>query len=144
MNDTTSRFADDTFEVTLQDVRKYAAAIGRLLPATADPAGIRVPATFYLSLGMARGRIRPRADLAADGMPAEEPLGGRRFMAAGTEVWFGEPMRIGDRVTVSQELVARERKNGRSAVLDFITVQRRYVRHDGALLARERYTRVAR
>lgn len=137
-------FANETFDVVLQDVRKYAAALGRSIQASADPSTVEVPLTFYLALGMARGRIRPRAELAPDGMPGEEPLGERRFMAAGSEVWFGERMSIGDRVTVEQELVAHEQKQGRSATLDFVTVERRYVRQDGALVVRERYTRVAR
>jgi hydroxyacyl-ACP dehydratase HTD2-like protein with hotdog domain len=129
------------FLVTRQDIAKFSTAIGYPMPPGADAP---VPVMFYLTMGMARGRILTREQLGADGLPAEETALGGRFMAAGTEVWFHEDLAVGEVVTVRQKILADTRKTGRQGDFRLVTVQREYLGENGRLVIDERYTRVVR
>jgi hydroxyacyl-ACP dehydratase HTD2-like protein with hotdog domain len=133
--------APERFLVTRQDIAKFSTAIGYETGRDADDAA---PVMFYLTMGMARGRILTRPHLGMDGLPTDEVPLGSRFMAAGTEVWFYEQLSVGDLITVSQAVVSDVKKTGRHGEFRLFTVRREYRRDDGRLAVDERYTRVVR
>lgn len=127
--------------MTRQDIAKFSTAIGYETGPDTDDAA---PAMFYLTMGMARGRILTRPHLGIDGLPTDETALGSRFMAAGTEVWFHEQLSVGDLITVSQAVVSDVRKTGHHGDFRLVTVRREYRRGDSRLAVDERYTRVVR
>jgi hydroxyacyl-ACP dehydratase HTD2-like protein with hotdog domain len=133
--------APQQFLVSRQDIAKFSTAIGYEAEPDADSA---VPAMFYLTLGMAHGRILTRQRLGVDGLPMAETALGSRFMAAGTEVWFHEDLAAGDVISVTQSVVEDVRKTGRQGDFRLVTVRREYRRDDGRLAIDERYIRVVR
>ena len=152
MRDAAPRFRSETFEVTSRDIAKFATAIGTKNPIHFNAAAaarlgysqIVAPPSFYIALGMARGKLRQRSELTEDGLPKDEPFAGMRMMAGATEVQLLHPILAGDVVKVSQRLLHTEEREGRSGQIRLMTFERRYVRQDRATLAVERYVRLAR
>jgi acyl dehydratase len=146
------RFRSETFDVSRRDIAKFATAIGARSPIYFNTSAARrigyrdvvAPPSFYVALGMARGKLKQRSELMPDGLPDGEPLAGMRMMAGDTDVRLHYPIVAGDSIKVSQRLVNTYEREGRSGHIRFMTFERRYVRQDDLTVAVERYVRLAR
>lgn len=137
--------------ITREDVRRYAVAVGADDPVHHDVAAARAagwpdllaPTTFFCSLGLSLGRVIPRAQLGAEGLPLADDLAGRRVVAGGTEVEVVGDICAGDEITVAQRSVATEHKQGSAGPLELHVYERTY-RRGAELVVTERFTRIAR
>jgi 3-methylfumaryl-CoA hydratase len=82
-----------------------------------------------------------RGELGEDGHPAHghflPPIPHRRRMFAGGRLRVRSPIRIGDRVGCTSELVAVRPKSGRSGEMLFVTVRRTFARDGRELVVEE-------
>jgi acyl dehydratase len=139
-----------SFAVSRADIRKFAVSIGAQSPihhdvAAARDAGFRdlvAPAYFFLTLGMALGRILPVTALRTDGLPADDRLTSK-VVAGGSQVALGEPICAGDEVEVRVSELQPEVKQGASGRLTIYTVHRTYT-VGGVMCADESYIRIGK
>ncbi len=127
-----------TYDVEKGAVIKFAQAIGDSNPLFQDetaardgPYGVIVaPPTFLRSLiaGVAKSEF-PR--------PFPNNLDG------GSEYEFFEPIRIGDRITVTKAIVELTERQGRLGTMLFTTAETRYVNQLGQLAATQRTTGIS-
>jgi 3-methylfumaryl-CoA hydratase len=116
-----------------------AAALSALLdlPAAAAGSGDPLPPMWHWLHFLDHPR---RSELGEDGHPAHghflPPIPHRRRMIAGGRLRVRSPIRIGDRVECTSELVAVRPKSGRSGEMLFVTVRRTFSR-DGRVLVVE-------
>src|SRR4051812_46195163 len=84
-----TRPATEGFEVTRASIQRFAIATGITSPVhhdvrAAGDAGypdVAAPPYFFVSLGLAMGQVRPRAQLGEGGMPADDPLAASKVVA---------------------------------------------------------------
>jgi acyl dehydratase len=146
------RFRPESFLITNHDIAKFARAIGADNPIYFDDAAalssgrssIVAPPSYYISLGLTRGRILPRDALGVDGLPISEPLAGAKIMAGETHVRFTGEIRAGDTIDVNQTLRDVYFRDGRNGRLTFMVYRRRYVAKGRGTVVDELYTRFAR
>lgn len=112
-----------TRQVTRDDVRRFAFAIGADDPIHHDVAAARAqgyrdlvaPAYFFVSLGMPIGVEIPVSALGEDGLPPTN--GGGRRVAGTTSVRWFEQICAGDEVVVTRRRMAPSVKEGRTGAL---------------------------
>ena len=120
-----------TYDVEKGAVIKFAQAIGDSNPLFQDEAAARSgPPTFLRSLiaGEAKSEF-PR--------PFPNNLDG------GSEYEFFEPIRVGDRITVTKAIVELTERQGRLGTMLFTTAETRYVNQLGQLAATQRTTGIS-
>ena len=147
-----TRFRPESYLVTNHDIAKFARAIGAENPIYFDEAAalssgrnsIVAPPSYYISLGLTRGRILPRNALGVDGLPMSEPLSGAKIMAGETHVRFTGEIRAGDTIAVHQTLRDVYFRDGRDGRLTFMVYRRRYVAQARGMVVDELYTRFGR
>jgi acyl dehydratase len=127
-----------TYDVEKGAVVKFAQAIGDTNPLFQDePAarngpygGIVAPPTFLRSL--------------IAGEPKEEfPRPFPNNLDGGSEYEFFEPIRAGDRITVTKAIVDLSERQGRLGTMLFTTAETRYVNQLGQLAATQRTTGIS-
>jgi acyl dehydratase len=85
-------------------------------------------------------------DLMPDGQHAALGVEGVTGTAlfAGQEIELGEPLHLGDVLTMEERLLGIEDKQGRSGPLAIVTTEETYLKQTGALVARTVTTRIFR
>lgn len=132
-----------TFEVSRQDIRKYAAATGqreaRFL------AGDEAPLMFVFGAMMP---VLPLDELLEDGRQPDNPLIPelplKRIMAGGSEFAVYRRVLAGDVLVCRQSLADIYEKQGSEGPLIFLVFENRFETTDGAPVLTERLTRIAR
>lgn len=147
-------FPDYRFQVLDRDIQKYAHAIGETDPIhfdhdTAVSAGYRgivAPPFFPYVIRMHAAHVVSRDRLAPDGSATDDvpPLSTTRAMAGEVTMELGEAVVARDEITVSKRVVDMYEKEGRSGPLVFVTMEFEFLNQDGAMVARERFTRIYR
>ena len=142
------------FAVSARDILKYAHAIEatdriHFDRAAATEAGYRdvvAPPLFPYVIRMQSYNLTDRHGLLEDGSPAADvpPLPTRRAMAGETSIELGEPVVAGDVITVQKRLIDMYEKEGKSGPLVFVQMEFTFHNQDGALVARELFTRIYR
>ena len=125
------------YEVEKGAVIRFAEAIDDPNPAYQDEiyarksryGGIIAPPTFFRAMRAGS----PRAH-------AESPL--KRVLDGGSEWEFYEPVRPGDRITVTQALADAAQRSGRLGPMVILTRETRYVNQIGQLVAVQRTTSI--
>lgn len=150
----TFEFSPYTVVVSEQDIAKFATATGATdrsyFDAEAARAkhegarGVLAPRAFFLGIGTSRGRVVPRSEYGADGLPAIERLADARLVVGGSKTEYFEDIYAGDEVTIEQEIGSIKPRVGRSGPMLLIELVRRYSRTDGALLVLDRITQIVR
>lgn len=150
----TFEFSPYTVVVSEQDIAKFATAIGADDRAYFDADAARAkhegargpvaPRAYFLGIGTTRGRVVPRSDYGADGLPAIERLADTRLVVGGSETEYFEDIYAGDEVTVEQEIGSIKPRVGMSGPMLLIELIRRYSRADGTLLVLDRITQIVR
>lgn len=92
--------------------------------------GVIAPPTFFRSLRPGPSRVQ-----------AQSPL--PRVLDGGSEWEFFEPVRAGDRITVTTKLADVARRTGRLGPMIIMTRETRYVNHLGQLVAIQRSTGIS-
>lgn len=142
------------YQVTPQDIARYARAIGANDPIHYEPdaaraagyADVVAPPLFPYVIRMQAYNLIAREQLEPDGSPSADvpPIAARRAMAGETHLELGEPVVAGDVVTVKKRLLHLYEKEGKSGPLVFVQTEYLFTRDDGALVAREVFTRIYR
>lgn len=136
------------YTISRAEVRRFALSIGAMADVHHDVeaarrAGYRdllAPAYFFLTIGLALGRMLPSSELRADGLARADDLDGR-VVNGGSEVVLGEPLCAGDEVAVVVEESAPQVKHGSSGLLSVQTINRTYS-VNGRAAVREAYVRI--
>ena len=138
--------------VTKRDIRRWAYAIGDSNPMWLDDdvakgthyGSVVAPPFFFTAFHLEE---EPLEELEASGLGRkmglrmEVPVPGFvGAVAGGREVWFGEPIRPGDEITVEQKIVDIYEKQGRSGPMVFIIDEWTYTNQRGEVLVRSRET----
>ena len=142
------------FDVTVRDIQKYSHAIGETDPIHFDQEAARAagyrnvvaPPLFPYSIRMQAYNLVAPDQLEEDGSASLDvpQLPTRRAMAGETSIELGEPVVAGDVVTVEKRIVDLYEKEGRSGPLVFVKTEFAFHNQDGALVAREEFTRIYR
>lgn len=127
----------EVYEVEKGAIIRFAEAIGDPNPVYQDEAaarksrygGIIAPPTFFRAMRAGP----PRAQV-------ESPL--KRVLDGGSEWEFYEPVRPGDRITVTQALADAAQRSGRLGTMVILTRETRYVNQLGQLVALQRTTSI--
>ncbi len=127
----------EVYEVEKGAVIRFAEAIDDPNPAYQDEAaarksrygGIIAPPTFFRAMRAGPQRAH-----------AESPL--KRVLDGGSEWEFYEPVRPGDRITVTQALADATQRSGRLGPMVILTRETRYVNQIGQLVAVQRTTSI--
>lgn len=145
-----------TFEypVSSVDIARYARATGETDPVHYDRdaatargfADVVAPPYFTYVIRTHAANLVERSRLAPDGSSAADvpPIETTRAMAGETTMEVGEPVVAGDTVTVAKRIVDLYEKEGRSGPLVFVVVEFTFTNQRGAMVARERFTRIYR
>ena len=142
------------FPVTAHEIARYARAIGATDPIHYDPEQARAagysdvvaPPLFpYVIRMQVYGLVGPDS-LEVDGSPRADvpPLPTRRAMAGETHLELGDPVMAGDVITVEKRMLDLYEKEGKSGPLVFVQMEYLFTKGDGALVAREQFTRIYR
>ena len=91
--------------------------------------GIIAPPTFFRAMRSGPARVQ-----------AESPF--KRVLDGGSEWEFYEPVRPGDRITVTQKLANAVQRSGRLGPMIILTRETRYVNQLGQLVAVQRTTSI--
>jgi acyl dehydratase len=124
-----------THDVERGAIRRFADAIGDVSPPYRDEeaarnsrhGGLIAPPTFLRSLPAGPHRVELRS-------PYPEVLDG------GSEWEYFEPVRAGDRITVTSRIVELKERSGRLGPMLFVTTETRYVNQSGRVAATQRGT----
>ena len=131
------------FEVSRNDIRKYAVASGQRLQRFLD--GDEAPLLFLFSVLMP---VLPLDQLLADGHKPDDalipelPL--KRIMAGGSEYAVHRGIYPGDVLLCQQTLVDIYEKQGAEGPLIFLVFENRFETEAGEPVVTERLTRIAR
>lgn len=148
------QFSQGVIEVSRADVIKFAIATGAVDAVHFDVDAARAaghpdlvaPLGFHHALSSHSTMLVSRHRLGPDGVPAglipDLPL--KRAMAGETEIEFLADVHAGDTITVTQTVAGLVEKEGRSGPLILLTVAFEHVNQHGAVVVRERATRVLR
>jgi acyl dehydratase len=139
--------------VSRKEAQRFAAAVGDLNPLYFDDEAARaqgyrdvITPPLFLS-HVLQGVTRLDA-LRPDGVPAEAggdlPLRAQRLMAGGEEYEFLEPIYPGDTISATTRIQNIEEKSGRSGGFVLVTRETVYTNQDGVLVARARFSMIAR
>jgi acyl dehydratase len=128
--------------VTRRDIRKYAVATGNRQQKYLD--GDQAPPMFHVPLFW---DVVPLDQLTPDGVSIDTllpkfPL--EKAMAGGLEIEYHKPVYPGDWLTATRTLTDIYEKQGRSGPLIFYEVVMEIRNDDGALVIREKTTRILR
>ncbi|MDR5761426.1 MaoC family dehydratase N-terminal domain-containing protein [Caballeronia sp. LZ035] len=131
------------FEISRQDVRKYAVATGQRQARFLS--GDEAPLLFLFSAMMP---VLPLDALRADGHAPDNPLIPelplKRIMAGGSEYEVRGRLRAGDVLHCTQTLVDLFEKQGSDGPLIFLVFENRFDDDSGHTVVIERLTRIAR
>lgn len=140
--------------VSRTDIRRFARAIGETDPVYHDVAAARAaghpdllaPAYFPYVVRMHAAHLVPADELAPDGSARADvpPLPTTRAMAGETSIEFGAPIHAGDLLRLEKRIVDLYEKEGRSGTLVFVVTEFAFTNADGAVVFRERFTRIYR
>jgi acyl dehydratase len=135
----------NVYEVTKKDIRRFAQAIGDTNPLYTDEeyakksryGKIIAPPLFCHSLAF---EDVPAEELRFDGLPDElnVPLPVQRAIGGGSEFEVGEPVSPGDVLTVSVTITDITKKEGKSGILYFISLDTIYTNQKNKIVAREK------
>jgi hydroxyacyl-ACP dehydratase HTD2-like protein with hotdog domain len=132
-----------TDPVSVRHVREYLAAVGGPWADWSENSeeGLLVPPMFFSSLSR---WIVPEANLLPDGQHADIGLKGveGRPMAGGQTVQFFAPLKIGDVLDVTEELVSITEKLGRKGPLVLVDTERIFINQRDELVGQTRFTTV--
>ncbi|MBI4339281.1 MAG: MaoC family dehydratase N-terminal domain-containing protein [Chloroflexi bacterium] len=125
------------YEVEKGAILRFAEAIGDPNPLYRDEVrarhtrhgGIIAPPTFFRAMRPGPARAE-----------AQSPL--KRILDGGSEWEFHEPVRPGDRITVTQALVDAAQRSGRLGPMVILTWESRYANQLGQLVAVQRTTSI--
>lgn len=131
------------FEVSRNDIRKYAIATGQRNPRFLS--GDEAPLLFLFS---AMIPLTPLDQLRPDGHHPDSPLIPalplKRIMAGGSEFEVLGRIRGGETLIVRQRILDIHEKSGASGPLIFLVLENRFEREDGSPVVIEKLTRIAR
>lgn len=133
-----------TVEVSRRDIVRYAIATEQTEAKYLR--GDEAPPMFVFNL---LSIPRPIAELGDDGLPRGRGEGGPRLplarvMAGGTELTMHRPIRPGDRLTGTSQIVEMLEKQGSQGPLIFTVRELRVVDAEGNAVFEERQTSIAR
>ncbi|MFL9923779.1 MaoC family dehydratase N-terminal domain-containing protein [Herbaspirillum lusitanum] len=131
------------FEISRNDVRKYALATGQQEPRFLS--GDEAPLLFLFNAMMP---LTPLDQLLPDGHQPDSPLIPelplKRIMAGGSEFQVFGRLRCGDVLTVHQSLKDIYEKDGANGPLIFLVFENRFEDENGRPVVIEKLTRIAR
>jgi acyl dehydratase len=141
-----------TFEpVSLRHIKEYMAGTGEwnelhwndAAAAASRHGTIVAPALMFQAVCR---EVVPESTLFADGQHPNLGVEGvtGRTVLAGQEIELGEPVRVGDVITLRERLLAIEEKQGRSGPLVIVMTEETYTNQRQALIARTATTRIFR
>jgi acyl dehydratase len=136
-----------------KEAQRFAAAVGDLNPLYFDDEaaraqgynGVIAPPMF---LPQVLQDVSPLDSLREDGVPlqggSDIPLRAERLMAGGEEYEFLSPLYPGDIITAETRIQNIEEKNGRSGRFVLVTRETQYTNQDGVVVAKGRFSVIAR
>jgi hydroxyacyl-ACP dehydratase HTD2-like protein with hotdog domain len=132
-------------EVTARDVWKFRCAMDAAegTEGGRDLDEQRVPASFFVALGLSAHYARSPAELGPDGVPTDSlpKIPVSRVVAGEQEFQIYEHLSVGDAVVVTERLLECSQRQGRAGWLLRCMFERVYER-TSVIVARERYTRI--
>jgi len=141
-----------TFEpVSMRHIKEYMAGTGDWNPlhwdeevaAVSRHGRVVAPALMFQTVCR---EIVPESTLLPDGQHASLGVEGvtGRTVLAGQEIELGEPVHVGDVLTLRERLLSIEEKQGRSGPLVIVTTEERYTSEPDVFVARTVTTRIFR
>lgn len=136
-----------------KEAQRFAAAVGDLNPLYFDDEtaraqgyrGVIAPPMFLPQILQGVTRLDAVRE---DGVPLEGgsdiPLRAERLMAGGEEYEFLAPIYPGDSITAQTHIQNIEEKSGRSGRFVLITRETQYTNQDGTVVAKGRFSLIAR
>lgn len=136
-----------------KEAQRFAAAVGDLNPLYFDDEtaraqgyrGVIAPPMFLSQILQGVTRLDAVRE---DGVPLEGgsdiPLRAERLMAGGEEYEFFAPIYPGDSITAQTHIQDIEEKSGRSGRFVLITRETQYTNQDGTVVAKGRFSLIAR
>ncbi len=145
--------ARQTGVVYPKEAQRFAAAVGDLNPLyfdeeTARAEGYRGVIAPPMFLPQVLQGVTPLDSLREDGVPlqggSDIPLRAERLMAGGEEYEFLSPLYPGDTITAQTRIEDIKEKSGRSGRFVLITRETLYTNQDDVVVARGRFSIIAR
>jgi acyl dehydratase len=121
--------AEAPIEVTAEMITNFRIAIADLVPRGIDPA--RIAASDELVAPPAFAGIFRLAELTFEKLP-----NGSRRLAAGMEVDFVAPIRVGDRIMMVSRITEVYEKTGRTGAMVFMVIGSTLKNQNGEIVAR--------
>lgn len=148
------QYPDKIFQVTAQDILKFAYATGERNPVhlheeealKRGSRGLVAPPMFYLAVRTAAFHIVPLDEFAVDGTPKNDlpPIGTIRGMGGEISARLPEPICAGDTLTVTKRVDNVWEKQGRSGPLVFVNFAFEVTNQLDQVVLSEDFTRVFR